>query len=144
MYRDRAALEREFAGKLQVLAKKAADKKAKKISTLVFGNNPTKVSNEDATKQRFGSTQVISHMLNKYHSTLENAYSEIIASVVNTAQDHIDLADALGTQVADTLKATERRHEEANKKQMQYYQKLLAERERLYADRIKVNLLSYL
>lgn len=59
----------------------------------------------------------------------------------DTAQDHINLADTLNGQVIEPLKATERRHEEAKKKEMQYYQKLLSDRDRAYADRIKVGLI---
>lgn len=47
-------------------------------------------------------------------------------------------ADALSSQVIDALKTTEKRHEEANKRQMQYYQKLLSDRDKVYADRLKV------
>ena len=55
----------------------------------------------------------------------------------DTAQDHINLADAYNGQVIEPLRATERRHEDAKKKQMAYYQKLLSERDRSYADRAK-------
>lgn len=34
----------------------------------------------------------------------------------NTAQDHVNLADALTTQVVDVLKAVERKEEELKKK----------------------------
>ncbi|KAI0916825.1 hypothetical protein AcW1_007828 [Taiwanofungus camphoratus] len=121
LHRDRAALEREYASKLQVLARKAADKKSKKIAALVVGNEPTKAWGED-TIQR---------------STLEIAYSQIISAMLDAAQDHINLADSLNSQVVETLKATERRHEEAKRKQMQFFQKLLSERDRAYAERVK-------
>ena len=52
LYRERVALERDYAAKLQLLAKKAADKKTRKISTLVVGNEPTKPAQESAIKQR--------------------------------------------------------------------------------------------
>ena len=42
MYRERVAIEREYSTKLQLLAKKAAEKKAKKIVSLVVGSEPTK------------------------------------------------------------------------------------------------------
>ena len=56
----------------------------------------------------------------------------------DAAQDHINLADALNGQVIEPLRATERKHEEAKKKQMQYFQKLLSERDRIYSERLKV------
>ncbi|KAI0693453.1 hypothetical protein C8T65DRAFT_668088 [Cerioporus squamosus] len=121
LYRERAALEREYATKLQLLVKKAAEKKAKKMPALVVGNEPTKAWDEDTIRK----------------STLDNAYSQLLSSMSDTAQDHINLADTLNGQVIESLKATERRHEEAKTKEMQYYQKLLSDRDRAYADRIK-------
>lgn len=62
----------------------------------------------------------------------------------DSAQDHINLADALNGQVIEPLKVSERRHEEAKKKEIQYYQKLLSDRDRAYADRIKVGMIRFL
>lgn len=52
MHKERAALEREYAAKLQLLAKKAADKKAKKIPALVLGNEPTKAWDDNTLHKR--------------------------------------------------------------------------------------------
>ncbi len=62
----------------------------------------------------------------------------MISSIVESAQDHISLSDSLNTQVVEALKLTEKRHEEAKKKQMLHFQKLLAEREKTYNERLKV------
>lgn len=62
----------------------------------------------------------------------------MISSIVDSAQDHINLSDSLNTQVVEALKSMEKRHDEAKKKQMQHFGKLLAERDRAYGDRIKV------
>ncbi|KAI0755276.1 hypothetical protein C8Q80DRAFT_422803 [Daedaleopsis nitida] len=121
LHRERAALEREYATKLQLLVKKAGEKKAKKMQALVVGNEPTKVWDENTIRQ----------------STLDMAYTQLLAAMSDSAQDHINLADALNGHVIEQLKTTERKHEEAKKKQMQYYQKLLSERDRVYTDRIK-------
>ena len=77
-------------------------------------------------------------------STLDRAYTQLLASMNDTAQDHVNLADALTSQVVEPLKATERKHEDTKKKEMQYYQKLLSDRDRAYADRIKVGLIRLL
>lgn len=92
-------------------------------------------------------------------STLDRAYSKIIGSIVEAAQDHINLADALSVQVVDPLKSLERKHEENMKKvqsltsfqsffpthsapytiqQAQFYEKVLNDRNRVYGDRAKV------
>lgn len=52
----------------------------------------------------------------------------------------MNLADSMNTQVVEALKATERRHDDAKKRQTQYFQKLLSERDRSYNDRLKVPL----
>ncbi|KAJ3489206.1 hypothetical protein NLI96_g2264 [Meripilus lineatus] len=121
LFRERAALEREYATKLQLLAKKSADKMNKKIPATVVGSEPTKAWNDDSIKR----------------STLDNSISQLISSLVDSAQDHVNLSDSLNTQVVEALKSTEKRHDEAKKRQMQHFQKLLAERDKTYADRLK-------
>lgn len=121
LYRERVAIEREYATKLQLLAKKAADKKAKKIAALIVGPDPSKPVQDGAIQS----------------STLDRAYTQLIAAVGEAGQDHQNLADLLTTQVVDALKAAEKRHDDAKKRQMQYFQKLLSERDKAYNDRLK-------
>ncbi|KAI0270983.1 hypothetical protein BGY98DRAFT_1100477 [Russula aff. rugulosa BPL654] len=83
LYRERIALERDYAAKLLALAQKNVDKKNKKMARAVLGDDPYKQWNEETLLQ----------------STLENAYSKIIASLVNSHQEHINLADALNSKV---------------------------------------------
>lgn len=52
IYQNRIALEREYSGKLLLLANKAAEKKSKKIAALVLGEDPTKTWGEDDVKSR--------------------------------------------------------------------------------------------
>ncbi|KAG1743309.1 uncharacterized protein EDB91DRAFT_1328561 [Suillus paluster] len=103
LYRDRAVLEREYAVKLQQLAKKANERKNKNALLLVVGDNPTKVCTESMNQQK----QVLIN--GSDHSTLNHAYSEILSSMSTSAQDHINLAEALTSQVTEHLKAIERR-----------------------------------
>ncbi|CDO68266.1 hypothetical protein BN946_scf184842.g29 [Trametes cinnabarina] len=121
LHKDRAALEREYATKLQALAKKAVEKKAKKIVALVLGNEPTKAWDENAIAR----------------STLDKAYTQLISAITDASNDHVNLADALDSKVVEPLRAAEKKHEDAKKKEIQYYQKLLADRDRVYADRLK-------
>ncbi|KAI0287946.1 hypothetical protein BC826DRAFT_1168600 [Russula brevipes] len=122
LYRERAALERDYAMKLLVLAQKALDKKNKKMALAVVGDEPYKQWNDETLLQ----------------STLENAYSNIIASFVNSHQEHLDLAEALSTQIVGVLASLARKNEGHRKKQAQFYQKVLADRDRVYGDRAKV------
>ncbi|KAG0700444.1 hypothetical protein DFH29DRAFT_1055069 [Suillus ampliporus] len=129
LYRDRAVLEREYAVKLQQLAKKASEKKNKNALLLVVGDNPTKGCTESA------------HLSN--NSTLNHAYSEILSSMSTSAQDHINLAEALTSQVTERLKAVERRNDDYKKKQTQFYHKIVAGRDKIYAERIKASKQKY-
>ncbi|PBK74943.1 hypothetical protein ARMSODRAFT_951005 [Armillaria solidipes] len=121
LYRDRVALEREYATKLQALTKKAVDKKSKMESSFVVGDDPTKAWDERTLKQ----------------STLNTAYDGIIQSMTNTAEDHVNVAEVLTSQVVDVLKALGRKNEETKKKEMQFFQKLVSDRDRTYAERLK-------
>ncbi|PPQ86318.1 hypothetical protein CVT25_005619 [Psilocybe cyanescens] len=121
LYAARVTLEREFASKLQALVRKASEKKAKALSVYVFGNEPTKSWDSNTLKQ----------------STLDNAYEELIKSMSNTAQDHLNFADALTSQTIEILRILEKRNEDSKKKEMAFFQKLLSDRDRVYADRIK-------
>jgi predicted DNA-binding ribbon-helix-helix protein len=51
-----------------------------------------------------------------WDSTLENAYSKIIASLANSQQEHSNLADALNVQVVGVLASLARKNEGHRKK----------------------------
>ena len=91
-------------------------------------------------------------------STIDNAYNQVISSLDSTAQDHTNLSELLITQVADASKALEKKHEDMKKKvrnrlhwivgfwmshfekQLQFYQRVLADKDKVYANRTKVAL----
>jgi hypothetical protein len=111
------ALERDYATKLQLLTRKASEKKARASSAFVIGNEPTKPWDNNTLKQRFawrhlntGNAQL------ELSSTIDAAFDEIIASMSNSAQDHINLADALTTQTIEIFKILEKKNEEVKKK----------------------------
>ncbi|KAG2359645.1 hypothetical protein BDR07DRAFT_1378531 [Suillus spraguei] len=117
LYRDKAVLEREYAAKLKQLVKKANEKKNKNGSSLVVGDNPTKACTESMNQQKhvlFSQSWPGTHI--SHGSTLNHAYSEILSSMSNSAQDHINLAEALSSQVTESLKAIERRNDDHRKK----------------------------
>ncbi|KAF9236493.1 hypothetical protein BU15DRAFT_89110 [Melanogaster broomeanus] len=114
LYRDRAALEREYATKLQLLAKKATERKTKLAASLVAGDGPTKPCTDSTIQQ----------------NTLVKAYTQIITSMSMTAEDHINLADTIAKRVTEPLRTLERLNDDLKKK-------LLSDRERFYQDRLK-------
>ncbi|KAJ6508511.1 hypothetical protein C8R45DRAFT_1168696 [Mycena sanguinolenta] len=122
VYRERTAIEREYAAKLHALTKRAAEKRAKLVAAFVVGEEPTKAYTETTLGQ----------------NTLNAAFNELISSMGDSAQAHVNLADSLNTQVVDVLKAVERKQEELKKKEMTFFQRLLTERDRAYGDRLKV------
>ncbi|KAJ2926614.1 hypothetical protein H1R20_g10481, partial [Candolleomyces eurysporus] len=121
IYNSRAALEREYAAKLQTLVRKAADKKAKMEQNIAVGTDPSKSWDINTLKS----------------NTLNAAYDEIINSISSTAEDHLGIADAVTSQVVEVLRVVERKNEEAKKKEMAFFGKLLQDRDRTYNDRLK-------
>lgn len=115
LYCDRAALEREYAIKLELLARKVTEKRLKIAAPLVVGNSPRK---SDTIKQ----------------NTLDHAFVQITSTLSNTAQDHVALANKLATEIVKPLGALGCRGEDHKKKQTQFYQKLLLERDHYYQD----------
>lgn len=92
-----------------------------------------------------------------HRSTLGRAYTELINSFSEAAQDHSNFADGLDAQVVNALKLVEKGHDETKKKvyalsinvilgpnsgflsqQVKAFQKLVADRDRAYGDRAKV------
>ena len=61
IYTARAALDREYAGKLQALARKAAERKAKSCAAFVVGAEPTKTWDDGTIKQRLVSMASVYH-----------------------------------------------------------------------------------
>jgi hypothetical protein len=118
LYREQVALERDYATKLQVFTRKASEKKARTTATLVLGNEPTKVWDENTLRQRSGYLGNKSQTFgtDSRPSTLDDAYAQIITSMTLSAQDHNSLADAITSQVIDVLKSLEKKCEETKKK----------------------------
>ncbi|KAG6853570.1 hypothetical protein C0991_003166 [Blastosporella zonata] len=89
--------------------------------TLVVGEYPAKALDPNSLTQ----------------NSLLAAYSELIDSMTNSAQDHVNIADGLTTQVVEVLREVEKKNEDAQKMEMQFFQKLLSDRDRVYAERLK-------
>ncbi|CAA9961312.1 hypothetical protein P3342_006924 [Pyrenophora teres f. teres] len=114
-YRERSAIEKEYAAKLSALAKKYYEKKAKKQTSLSVGDTPTVTpgSLECASLTTWGV------QLN----TLESR-----------AAEHDQFAGALITQLADPLKVLGTRTEELRKLHGDYAAKLEKERDHQYSE----------
>jgi formin-binding protein 1 len=115
--RERVNLEREYATKLQALSKKTAEKKSKRASMLVLGDNPSRVWDAQTLHNRWACFHYNgTHRLHAEASTLNVAYSQFITFMESAAQDHFTLADGIVSQVIDPLKLFEQKQEVTFKK----------------------------
>lgn len=120
-YRERATIEKEYGSKLNGLAKRYYDKKAKRSSSLSVGDTPsmTPGSLESASLTTW-TTQI---------STLEAR-----------AAEHDRFSQDLSNQVAKGLEVYRLRYEELRKSHAEYQIRLLKERDSSYADLKKTKL----
>ena len=84
----------------------------------MLGEEPTKAWGDEDVRNRYDSP-LFGPWINQvliFHSTLGRAYTELINSFSESAQDHVNLADGLDAQVVNALKLVEKRHDEAKKK----------------------------
>ncbi|KAF2269908.1 FCH-domain-containing protein [Lojkania enalia] len=114
-YRERSAIEKDYASKLSALAKKYFEKKSRKSSSLSVGDTPTVTpgSLESASMTTWGV------QLN----TLESRASE-----------HDQFASALINNLAEPLKLVSQQYEDLRKYHVEYAGKLEKERDSTYAD----------
>ncbi|KKA18554.1 Actin polymerization protein Bzz1 [Rasamsonia emersonii CBS 393.64] len=114
-YRDRSAIEREYAAKLSALCKKYSDRKAKKISSLSVGDTPSMTP-----------------------GSLEAASLTTWSTQLNSLESHAAVRDKFGlelvSQVAEPLKQVAARYEELRKSHVEYFGKLEKERESTLSD----------
>ncbi|KAI9803056.1 MAG: hypothetical protein M1833_001126 [Piccolia ochrophora] len=114
-YRDRSVIEREYAAKLNALAKKYLEKKGKKISSLSVGDTPTMTP---------GSLE----------SASLTTWNTQLTTLESRAAEHERLATEFVAQVADPLKHVSARYEEIRKRHAEYAVKLEKERDASYAE----------
>jgi formin-binding protein 1 len=114
-YRERSAIEKDYSAKLNALAKKYFEKKAKKSSGLSVGDTPAMTP-----------------------GSLENAsltiWTTTLTSVEQRAAQHETFGNDLVTKVAEPLKYFGARFEELRKRHNEYAGKLESERESSYGD----------
>ncbi|KAK7540186.1 hypothetical protein IWX49DRAFT_607974 [Phyllosticta citricarpa] len=114
-YRERSAIEKEYAGRLNALAKKYFEKKAKKSSLISVGENPTVTP---------GSLECASM----------TTWQVQLTTLENRANQHEQFAGELLTNLAEPLKQLATRYEELRKSHVDYAGKLEKERDSQYSD----------
>ncbi|KAL1848271.1 Protein BZZ1 [Paecilomyces lecythidis] len=118
-YRERSAIEKEYATKLTALCKKYSDRKAKKSSSLSVGDTPSMTP-----------------------GSLECASLTTWSTQLTAVEAHAAERDRFGTelvaQVAEPLKIAAVQYEDLRKCHADYYAKLEKERDASYSDLKKV------
>lgn len=97
-----------------------------------FGDNPSKAVNEEMLVRRcLCVTSVLSLHIFDIHrfpkSTLFKALSFLSESFDRTAQEHLGFSEVLNIQVADDIKALEKKKEETRKKVCEFIRSSNAE-----------------
>ncbi len=114
-YRERSAIEKEYAGKLTALAKKYFEKKAKKSSALSVGENPVVTP---------GSLE----------SASMSTWSTQLTMLEQRAAEHEKFSQSLLSNVAQPLQSLATRTEELRKLHTDYAAKLEKERDSAFGD----------
>ncbi|EPS29672.1 hypothetical protein PDE_04622 [Penicillium oxalicum 114-2] len=114
-YRERSAIEKEYAAKLSGLCRKYQDRKSKKISSLSVGDTPTLTP-----------------------GSLESASLTTWTTQLNSIESHAAERDKFATDllghVAEPLKQAASQFEEIRKSHAEYHAKLEKEREAAYGE----------
>lgn len=114
-YRERAAIEKEYASKLTALSSKYFEKKAKMSTTLSVGETP----------------QITP-------GSLENAslvtWTEILNQTEQLGKEKQRIANEFGLQIADQVHGVEVRYEELRKRYATYNEKLVEDRDNYYSE----------
>ncbi|KAI6826290.1 hypothetical protein KC340_g10336 [Hortaea werneckii] len=114
-YRERSAIEKEYAQKLNALAKKYFEKKARKQSQLSVGDTPTVTP---------GSLE----------SASMTTWTVQLSTLENRAQEHDKFSTQLISSLAQPLQNLQNRYEDLRKHHADYAAKLEKERDGCYAD----------
>lgn len=117
-FKERVALEKQYGASLQLLVRKAMEKRSKREEALSVGL--------ETSKQWDGTS-----------STLDTAWSKILSEADEEASDHSNLAEAMQNEVCEVLKSCEKKKEATRKRHVDFSVKLLAERDKIYHDRAK-------
>ncbi|KAJ3034813.1 hypothetical protein HDU99_010663, partial [Rhizoclosmatium hyalinum] len=118
--KERADLERDFARKLDALAKKHLIKNEKRT---LFSKGSSGDKLEDPT----GSLQ----------NSVEKAWNSVIEATECRSKAHLAHAEALVDVVCEKLKSLIAKKDDARKKHMGFSQKMMNERDGVYAEKDK-------
>ncbi|CAG8570991.1 20343_t:CDS:10 [Rhizophagus irregularis] len=120
--KERAQIEKEYAQKIEALVKKYSSKKDKKALAMTVGDFPKENDTEVDVES----------------STFLKAWSVILEETDNIAKERAKFSETLSTNVMEKVKTVATRKEEIRKKHMEFAQKLVTDRDKIYSERKKV------
>ncbi|KAJ3029947.1 hypothetical protein HDV00_009334 [Rhizophlyctis rosea] len=137
--RERADLERDFARKLEALARKYAGKRSKteKRSSGFFGGGSGGGSNAVGGGSPSSPVPPTGSDEESGTSTLQKSWSTLLHETENTAKTHLNLSDALSHDICERLKNLSSKKDDARKKHITFTQRLQTERDKIYDEKDK-------
>ncbi|KAF0420928.1 FCH-domain-containing protein [Gigaspora margarita] len=118
--KERAQIEKEYAGKIDALAKKYSTKKDKKAVSMSVGEVANTLSEKDFNDAK------------SEPSTFLNAWTSILEETENIAKERFKFSESLSTIVMERVKTVAVKKEETRKKHMMFAQKLKSDRDKIY------------
>ncbi|RHZ77479.1 hypothetical protein Glove_177g134 [Diversispora epigaea] len=123
--KERAQIEKEYANKLEGLAKKHILKKEKKAVTMSIGDVANTLSEKDFNEAK------------SEPSTFLNAWTRILEETENVAKERHKFSESISTNIMEELKTVSIKKEEMRKKHMQFSSKLALERDKVHSENQK-------
>lgn len=132
-YRERSAIEKEYSQKLNALAKKYFEKKAKKSSSLSVGDTPTATP---GSLERWANRYLVTcrHRALTPYSASMTTWGVQLTTLESRAAEHDQFANQLLYSLADPIKNLGTRYEDLRKHHADYAAKLERERDGSYSD----------
>ncbi|CAG8576472.1 4892_t:CDS:10 [Diversispora eburnea] len=123
--KERAQIEKEYASKIEGLAKKHLLKKEKKAISMSIGDVANTLSEKDFNEAK------------SEPSTFLNAWARILEETENVAKERYKFSESISTKIMEELKTVSIKKEEMRKKHIQFSNKLALERDKMYSENQK-------
>lgn len=129
--RERAQIERDYAARLEQLCKRFGSERQRQRAHLLL------LSGSGSGSSSLGSAEKPNGGNNENGPTLLRAWLSLLDGTEEWAHTRHQWAEHVQQQLAERLKTTHQRQEEARRRHQQHALKLAEERQRAYADKDK-------
>ncbi|CAG8627980.1 13940_t:CDS:10, partial [Cetraspora pellucida] len=118
--KERAQIEKEYASKIEALAKKYSTKKDKKAVSMSVGDVANTLSEKDFNDAKSDP------------GTFLNAWTAILEETENVAKERFKFSESLSTVIMERVKTVAIKKEETRKKHIMFAQKLKSDRDKIF------------